>query len=291
MTMSLSLIACLFSFFLVAPARALELPPLTSPITDLAGMFPPASLSDLTQRLDRFETESGTHVVVITVRSLEGEDITALAEQAFLALPLSETERRKTVLLAVARTERLVAFRAGSQLRELLPEPQMHEKLQAQVALYWDGMRPDLGIHGAVYYLIRVLRGDIRVGSQTEEEKLEQVSLRGGEAGAIFALCLGPFLAFFVGVFWGIYATQYGVQRGPRLLMGGIFGGATAKIVGLLMSFLGNYSDDLWYFIMFLAIPLAVFGSFTEFWMSGDWSGIPRIKERPPRKPEDRMGI
>jgi hypothetical protein len=54
---------------------------------------------------------------------------------------------------------------------------------------------------------------------------------------------------------------------------------------------LGNYSDDLWYFIMFLAIPLAVFGSFTEFWMSGDWSGIPRIKERPPRKPEDRMGI
>jgi hypothetical protein len=60
--------------------------------------------------------------------------------------------------------------------------------------------------------------------------------------------------------------------------------------VGLLMSFLGNYSDDLWYFIMFLAIPLAVFGSLTEFWMSGDWSGIPRIKERP-RKPEDRMGI
>jgi hypothetical protein len=42
---------------------------------------------------------------------------------------------------------------------------------------------------------------------------------------------------------------------------------------------------------MFLAIPLAVFGSFTEFWMSGDWSGIPRIKERPPRNPEDRMGI
>ena len=72
--------------------------------------------------------------------------------------------------------------------------------------------------------------------------------------------------------------------------MGAIFGGATAKIVGLLMSFLGNYSDDLWYFIMFLAIPLAVFGSLTEFWMSGDWSGIPRIKERP-RKPEDRMGI
>ena len=287
--MNLSLIA-LFSFFLLAPASAAELPPFTAPVIDMAGMFPPASLSDLTQRLGRFQTESATRVFVITVRSLEGEDITGFAERAFLALPLSETERRKTVVLAVARKERLVAFHAGSQLRELLPEPQTRAKLENQVALYWDGMRPDLGIHGAVYYLFRVLRGDIRVGSQTEEEKLEQVSLRGGEAGAIFSLCLAPFLAFFVGVFWGIYATQYGLQRGPRLLMGGIFGGATAKIVGLLMSFLGNYSDDLWYFIMFLAIPLAVFGSLTEFWMSGDWSGIPRIKERP-RKPEDRMGI
>ena len=39
-----------------------------------------------------------------------------------------------------------------------------------------------------------------------------------------------------------------------------------------------------------LAIPLGVFGSLTEFWMSGDWSGIPRIKGRR-RKPEDNIGI
>jgi uncharacterized membrane protein YgcG len=247
-------------------------------------------LDDLTQRLGRFETETGNHLFVVTVRSLEGEDITSLVDGAFSALPLSQAEQRKAVLLAVARKERLVAFHAGPQLRDLLPERQTRGKLQAQVALYWDGMRPDLGIHGAMHYVIRVLRGDIRVGSQTEEEKLQQVSLRGGEAGAIFALCLGPFLAFFVGVFWGIYATQYGMQWVARLLMGAIFGGATAKLVAMLMSLLGNYSEDLWYFIMLLAIPLAVFGSLTEFWMAGDWSGIPRIKERP-RKPEDRMGI
>ena len=281
---------CVLSFLLAKPAHAVDLPPLTSSVTDLARMFPPASLDDLTQRLSRFQTETGNHIFVVTVWSLEGENVGALADRAFLALPLSDAERRKTVMLAVARKERLVAFHAGSQFGELFPGPQTRENLQAQVALYWDGMRPDLGIHGAVHYLVRVLRGDIRVGTQTEEEKLEQVSLRGGEAGAIFALCLGPFLAFFVGVFWGIYATQYGVQRGPRLLMGAIFGGATAKLIAMLMSLLGNYSEDLWYFIMFLAIPLAVFGSLTEFWMSGDWSGIPRIKERP-RKPEDRMGI
>jgi CDP-diglyceride synthetase len=101
---------------------------------------------------------------------------------------------------------------------------------------------------------------------------------------------LGPFLAFFIGLLWGIYATHYGVQRNIRLLMGAIFGGAAAKLVAMLMTLLGNYNDSLWYFILVFASLVGVFGSLTEFWMSGDWSGIPRVKERP-RKPEDKMGI
>jgi hypothetical protein len=175
-------------------------------------------------------------------------------------------------------------------LRNLFPEPATSQKLRAQVVLYIDGLRPDLGVHGAVHYLFRVIRGDVRVGSQTEEEKLEETSLRGGEAGAIFAFCLSPFLAFFVGILWGFYATHYGVQRAARLLMGAIFGGGTAKIIIALTSFLGSYGDNLWYFIMALAIPLGALGSLTEFWMAGDWRGIPRVKG-PKRKPEDNMGI
>jgi uncharacterized membrane protein YgcG len=285
------LIAALFFVLLSGSlSSALELPALKAGINDFAAVFPPASLDDLGARLRRFNTETANGVVVLTLKTLDGEDIHSVARSAFNKLPLSDAERQRCVLLVVARSERQVAIQAGSKVRALLPEPAASQKLLAQTALYWDGMRPDLGIHGAVHYLFRVLRGDVRVGSQTEEEKLEEMSLRGGEAGAIFALCLGPFLALFVGVLWGIYATQYGVQRNTRLLMGAVFGGATAKIVAVLMSILGGYTDSLWYFIMALAIPLGVFGSLTEFWMAGDWRGIPRVKG-PKRKPEDNMGI
>jgi uncharacterized membrane protein YgcG len=285
------LIAALFFVLLSGSlSSALELPALKAGINDFAAVFPPASLDDLGARLRRFNTETANGVVVLTLKTLDGEDIHSVARSAFNKLPLSDAERQRCVLLVVARSERQVAIQAGSQVRTLLPEPAASQKVLAQTAHYWDGMRPDLGIHGAVHYLFRVLRGDVRVGSQTEEERLEEMSLRGGEAGAIFALCLGPFLALFVGVLWGIYATQYGVQRNTRLLMGAIFGGATAKIVAVLMSILGGYTDSLWYFIMALAIPLGVFGSLTEFWMAGDWRGIPRVKG-PKRKPEDNMGI
>ena len=282
--------ALLFALLSGSVSSALDMPALKVGINDFAAMFPPASRDDLEARLRRFNTETANGIVVLTIKTLDGENIESVARNAFDHLPLSDAERQTTVLLVVARSERKIAIQTGSQVRALLPEPAASEKLLAQTALYWDGMRPDLGIHGAVHYLFRVLRGDVRVDSQTEEEKLEEMSLRGGEAGAIFAFCLAPFLAFFVGVLWGIYATQYGVQRNTRLLMGAIFGGATAKIVAVLMSILGGYSEGLWYFIMALAIPLGVFGSLTEFWMAGDWRGIPRVKE-PRRKPEDNMGI
>jgi uncharacterized protein len=288
--MALLVIALLCNILFGFRAMALDLPPLKSSINDSAGMFPAASFDDLEQRLRRFKTETSDNVVILTVKSLDGESIDSLGRRAFDRLPLSQADLKKTVLLVVARKEHEVGVQAGADLRQLFPEPMASQKLYAQVKLYFDGLRPDLGIHGAVHYLFRVIKGDARVDSQTEEEKLEESSSRGGGAGAIFAICLGPFLAFFVGGLWGIYATQYRVQRATRLLMGAIFGGGTAKVVAALMSLLGSYNDTLWYFIMALAIPLGVLGSLTEFWMAGDWSGIPRVKERR-RKPKDNMGI
>jgi uncharacterized protein len=289
--MMLFVVVIFFGLISGSISAAAEVPPLKTGINDFAGIFPPASYDDLEQRLRRFHTETANNVVVLTLKNLEGEPIDAMARRAFSSLPLSDAERQRSVLLLVARAERQVALHPGAQLRPLLPEPGASEKLLAQTELYWDGLRPDLGVHGAVHHLFRVLRGDARVGSLTEKERLEEMSLRGGEAGAIFAIFLGPVLALFVGVLWGIYATQYGVQRNTRLLMGAIFGGAVGKSVALLMSILGGYTDSLWYFIMGLAIPLGVFGSLTEFWMAGgDWRGIPRVKG-PRRKPEDNMGI
>jgi len=280
----------LLQFFLAANLAAVELPPLKTTISDFAGMFPPASLEELEHRLHRFATETANHIAILTVKTLDSAPMELLARDAFSRLPLSDNERARTVLLVIARREREVGLHAGAQLHQLLPQPATNEKLREQLLLYINGLRPDLGIHGAVHYLFRVLRGDARVGSQSADEKLEEISLRGRGAGAIFALCLGPFLAFFVGGLWGIYATQYGVQRWPRLAMGAIFGGGSAKIVIMITAFLGSASDSLWYFIMALAIPLGVFGSCTEFWMSGDWRGIPREKG-PRRKPEDNMGV
>jgi uncharacterized protein len=284
-------LALLASLTFSSASGALEVPALEVPINDFAKMMPPDSVDDLTERLKRIRSETGYNVVVLTVQRLEGEDIESFGGRAFKNLPLAEKELQRSVLLIVARKEREVVVQAGTELRPLFPQPEASRKLQAQVEIYFDGMRPDLGIHGGVHYIYGVIKGDFRLDRTSEEEKLEDTSKRGAGAGAIFAVFLAPFLAFFVGVLWGVYATQYGVHRETRLFIGAVLGGGTAQLVAILMAMFGGVSQGLWYFILALSVPLGAFGSLTEYWMGGDWSGIPRVKNRVKRKPEDNMGI
>jgi uncharacterized membrane protein YgcG len=274
-----------------ALSNALELPALKPAINDFARMMPQASLDDIEARLKRFKAESGSTVVVLTIKSLEGEDIKSFGQKAFNSLPLDDKDRQTSVLLIIARKDQAVSIQTGSELQQLFPEPDASRKLEDQVKLYFNGLRPDLGIYGAVNYIFKVIKGEVHVGRKTEEEVLEDASTRGVGAGAIFAVLLAPYLAFFVGMLWGIYGTHFGVRRETRLFIGAILGGGAARIVATLMEMMGRYSDSLWYFILALSIIGGVFGSLTEFWMSGEWSGIPRIKDKRKRKPEDHMGI
>lgn len=272
-------------------ALALDLPPMQSSINDFAGMIPPASVEDMQQRLRSFKARTGYSVIVLTLPSLVDEPMDDVGRHALQNLPLAEGDRQKTVVLVVARKERQVSVQPGAELRRLFPKPAADEKLRAHVSVYFDGFRPDLGIYSGVNYIFRAISGDVRVESTTDEEKLEDTSITGRGAGAIFTLCLAPYLALVVGLLWGLYATKYRVQCATRIFIGAVLGSGTAKTVAMVMSSLGSYGYDLWYFILASSILLASVGSFTEFWMGGDWCAIPRVKDAVKRKPEDKMGI
>jgi uncharacterized membrane protein YgcG len=288
------LLFCLI-FFLTLPlgpaTSAAELPELNATINDFAGIIPQPSREELEKRMQLFKARSGHSVIVVTVQSLDGEDIKSFGARAFGRLPLEKADLDKTILLIVARKEHAVGLQAGAELKELFPEPGAQNKLQKQVELYSSGLRPDLGIHGAVFFIFRTIRGEVQVEGETEVQNLEAASTRGAEAGPIFAIFLAPFLAFFVGVLWGICSTNYGVQSAVRVIIGAVLGGGTAKVVSVMMGMMGSVGGGLWYFILIISIALGAFGSLTEFWMSGDWRGIPRVKESVQRKPEDKMGI
>jgi uncharacterized membrane protein YgcG len=282
------LVSSLFCFV----SLALETPASNFPVNDAAGIIPHASYNELKQTLTRLKSRTGYNVAVLTLPSLEDRDLDDVGSDAFARLPLAQDELQRSILLVVARKEHQAGIQVGAELRTLFPEPAASQKLRAQVELYINGLRPDLGIHGAVGVISRVIKGEIRFDRVTEEDRLEDASLQGRGAGAIFAVLLAPYLALVIGLLWGLYATHYQVHTETRLFIGAVLGGGTAKIAASLMSAMGGYSDGLWYFILTVSVLLGTAGSLTEYWMAGEWSGIPRVKDRNlTRKPTDKMGI
>ena len=104
-------------------ASAVDLPPLNGTINDLAGMMPEPSYQDLEKRIKLFKGRSGHSIVVITLPSLQGEDLEKFGEKAFYSLPLAEADLKKTILLIIARKEHAVGLRTGEELKELFQIP------------------------------------------------------------------------------------------------------------------------------------------------------------------------
>src|SRR3990172_9446670 len=98
-------VALFAALFLNSASIASEVPALNATINDFAGMMPQASIHDLEVRLARFRTETSHPVVIVTVKSLDGESIDSFGRRTFKNLPFASADLEKAVLLVVARKE------------------------------------------------------------------------------------------------------------------------------------------------------------------------------------------
>ena len=88
-------------------------PPLAGRVTDAANVLPPATVAELTAKLEALETATGTQLVVATVPSLQDNDISDYGYQLGRAWGIGQKGTNNGVLLLVAPTERKVRIEAG----------------------------------------------------------------------------------------------------------------------------------------------------------------------------------
>uniref|UniRef100_UPI0035BBF313 TPM domain-containing protein n=1 Tax=Brucella thiophenivorans TaxID=571255 RepID=UPI0035BBF313 len=91
-----------------APAQAL-----TGRVVDAAGIIDQAARQQLTQKLADFEAKSSDQVVVVTVPSLNGEDIESYSNRLFRAWALGQKQEDNGILLVVAPNDRKVRIEVG----------------------------------------------------------------------------------------------------------------------------------------------------------------------------------
>ena len=109
---------------LVVPtgAMAQQFPKLTGRVVDGANIIPDAEEAQLTQKLAALEQQSRRQLVVVTLPSLQGYEISDYGYQLGRAWGIGDKARNDGALLIVAPNERKVRIEAGYGLEPLLTD-------------------------------------------------------------------------------------------------------------------------------------------------------------------------
>src|SRR5229473_159628 len=101
---------------------AVTFPPLTDRVVDEAHILSAREREALVAKLAELETKSGIQLVVVTVNSLQGQEIEPYANELFRAWKLGEKTKNNGVLLLVAPKERRVRIEVGYGLEGTLTD-------------------------------------------------------------------------------------------------------------------------------------------------------------------------
>jgi len=115
-------IAVAFTVVSAPPVSALDVPPLTGRVVDLAHVLPHATVDSLTARLAAHEKQSTNHVAVLTIPSLEGESLEEFTHRVATTWKLGQKGTDNGVLLLVAIKERKVRIEVGYGLEGALTD-------------------------------------------------------------------------------------------------------------------------------------------------------------------------
>ena len=138
---------------------ALNLPPLTGRVVDLANVLSPATEAALTEQLAAHEQRTSNQLVVATVPSLQGYDIERFAVELFRAWGLGQKDRNNGVLLLVAPNEREVRIEVGYGLEGTLTDALSADIIQNRILPRFRAGDIPGGIAGGVDAILAVIEG------------------------------------------------------------------------------------------------------------------------------------
>jgi len=207
-----------------APAQPLlAVPPLTSPVTDTAGILAPDQSAALDAKLRAFEQGKGSQVAVLVVPTTQPEEIEQYAIRVAEAWKLGREGVDDGALLLVAVQDRRVRIEVGYGLEGVLPDATANRIIDEAIVPAFRGGDYYGGIFAGVDRMLRVIEG----------EPLPEPARRSPAMSVPGLFELLPFLFVFVLVGGSILRRLFG-RVGGALATGGLVGALTWVLVGIL---------------------------------------------------------
>jgi uncharacterized protein len=110
------------ALFFAFPAFTLDVPALTDRIMDEAGILSTGEKSELTSYLESLDNTTGIQIAVLTIPSLENEDLEGYSVRVAQAWRLGKKDKDNGALLLVAMNEHKVRIEVGYGLEDKLTD-------------------------------------------------------------------------------------------------------------------------------------------------------------------------
>lgn len=223
---------------------ALDAPPLGGRVNDLAGMLSPETRQRLEQQLAGFERETSNQIAVLTVPSLQGDDIESFAIRVAEAWKLGREGRDNGVLLIIAGAERKVRIEVGMGLQGVLPDLTAARIIRETMRPYLKADNFDQGIAVGVDAIIAATKGEFkgdgqRAGQHSSKQSPSVIKIF--MAVAVAAAVLGLFSRYLGGAAGAVGLPLAASAVFPGLgLLSMLLLAAVGLVSGLLLSTLAS---------------------------------------------------
>ena len=245
-------------------AWALDVPPLTGRVVDLAQLLPADVAASLTRDLEAHETKSSNQVAVLILPTLEGEPLESFSHRVSTTWKLGQKGTENGVLLLIALRERKVRIEVGYGLEGTLTDLRSaHIIRQEIVPRFRSGDLPG-GIAAGVQAILGTIEGTYKA-----EEVLAGRARSGQEPSAFQYVIIG----IVVGTLAGI-VLSHGLQR-TRALLGSLLAFLVAQFASVALGFAAaGVTAFLLWLILYSNRGKGQGGGWGEGFMTGSGGGF-----------------
>ena len=228
-------LACVLSLAsaLTSLSFALDVPPLTGRVVDLAHVLPPNTVESLTTRLKAHEETTSNQVTVLVLPSLEGEPLESYSHRVATTWKLGQKGTDNGVLLLVAMKERKIRIEVGYGLEGALTDARSAQIIRGEIVPRFRAGDAPGGVAAGVDAILKTIEGTYQASNKSapglDSDAMGQVVV-----AVIVGLVIGMGLMSVNRYLGPVAGTGLSVLLAPWLVPALITGGVTLLLLTLI---------------------------------------------------------
>lgn len=203
-------------------AIALDVPPLTGRIVDLAHVLPPHEFDLLTAQLKTHEEKTGNQVAVLILPSLEGESVEEYSHRVATTWKLGQKGTDNGVLLLIALKERKLRIEVGYGLEGILTDLRSAHIIRNEIVPRFKAGDIPAGVRAGTEAILHTIEG-----SYHAQESPSEGIKPGQETSALQYVIIGIIVGFLAGI-----VLSQGLRK-TRALLGSVLTFMVAQLASI----------------------------------------------------------